>query len=219
MSARPGGAPAPQTAPQPVPQTAPRPSVPPAPVVPGGGRPSAPPVAAPVPPLSSPQYLSVPPGGQQGGQPGGGGRLLNEERSLHGGAEPRRPDAPATESDGPRKVKLTIARIDPWSAMKLSFLLSVAFAIATVVGAVVVWQVLDIMGVFDTLDSMLRDIAGSTSKFKLSDYIGLPRVVAIATVVSLFNVLITMALATLGAVLYNLAGSLVGGLNVTLSDD
>lgn len=148
------------------------------------------------------------------------GRLLGDERQYPQGESLRQPSRPAAaEADGPRKVKLTIARIDPWSAMKLSFLLSVAFAIATVVASVVLWEVLATMGVFDSLNTQLRDIAGPTSKFNLSDYIGLGRVVAIATVVSLVNVVVTMALATLGAVLYNLAGSLVGGLNVTLSDD
>ena len=103
--------------------------------------------------------------------------------------------------------------------MKLSFLLSVAFAVATVVASIVLWEVLDAMGVYDSLNTQLRDIAGPASKFDLGDYIGLGRVIAIATVVSLVNVVVTMALATLGAVLYNLAGSLVGGLSVTLSDD
>jgi hypothetical protein len=149
----------------------------------------------------------------------GGGRLLGEDRAYQPTEPARTTETPAADTDGPRKVKLTIARIDPWSAMKLSFLLSVAFAIATVVAAVVVWEVLDVMGIFDALNSMLRDVAGTSSKVDLNDYIGLGRVVAIATVVSLVNVVVTMALATLGAVLYNLAGSLVGGLNVTLSDD
>ncbi|HEY6794053.1 MAG TPA: DUF3566 domain-containing protein [Kineosporiaceae bacterium] len=116
-------------------------------------------------------------------------------------------------------MRLTVARVDPWSAMKLSFLLSVAFAIATVVASVVVWEVLDAMGVWDSLNSQLRDIAGPTSKFNLNDYVGLGRVMSIATLVAVVNVLVTMALATLGAVLYNIAASLVGGLNLTLSDD
>jgi hypothetical protein len=206
-----------------------RPGIPPAPVVPGSGRPSAGrPVQAPAgPPPGAP--LGAPlgaPGAQSqlagaSASPGApGGRLLGDERSYQPSeqARPAEP-APAADSDGPRKVKLTVARIDPWSAMKLSFLLSVAFAIATVVAAVVVWEVLDVMGIFDALNSMLRDVAGSSSKINMNDYIGLGRVVAIATVVSLVNVVVTMALATLGAVLYNLAGSLVGGLNVTLSDD
>jgi hypothetical protein len=104
--------------------------------------------------------------------------------------------------------------------MKLSFLLSVAFAIASVVATVVIWWVLDVIGVWDAVNSQLREIAGgSTSKFNIGDYIGLGRVVSIATLVAVVNVVVTMALATLGAVLYNIAGSLVGGLNVTLSDD
>jgi hypothetical protein len=132
--------------------------------------------------------------------------------------ESQRP-APATSSSGPRKVKLTVARIDPWSAMKMSFLLSVAFGIATVVAGVVIWEVLNAMGVFTQLNSQLRDIAGPTSKFDLGQYVGLGRVISLATFVAVVNVVVTMALATLGAVLYNIAGSLVGGLNLTLSDD
>ncbi|MDQ1287196.1 MAG: hypothetical protein QG622_761 [Actinomycetota bacterium] len=103
--------------------------------------------------------------------------------------------------------------------MKLSFLLSVAFAIATVVATIAVWQVLNVMGVFEQLNGTLRELAGNSSSFDIQDYIGLGRVTAVATLVSLVNVVVTMALATLGAVLYNLAGSLVGGLSVTLSDD
>lgn len=103
--------------------------------------------------------------------------------------------------------------------MKLSFLLSVAFAIATVVATIAVWQVLNVMGVFEQLNGTLRELAGNSSAFDIQDYIGLGRVTAVATLVSLVNVVVTMALATLGAVLYNLAGSLVGGLSVTLSDD
>jgi hypothetical protein len=163
------------------------------------------------------------------------GRLLGGNDHSHGEqafhkqrSEPQRAGASqrveqqpaqASETEGPRKVKLTVARIDPWSAMKLSFLLSVAFAIATVVASIAVWQVLNAMGVFDQLNATLRELAGNTSKFNIHDYIGLGRVTAIATLVSLVNVVVTMALSTLGAVLYNIAGSLVGGLSVTLSDD
>ena len=136
--------------------------------------------------------------------------------------EPVRPaavSAPGEPAAGPRKVRLTVARIDPWSAMKLSFLLSVAFAIATVVASVVIWEVLNSMGVWDSLNTQVRDIAGKTSKFNLSDYVGLGRVVSISTLIAVVNVLVMMALATLGAVLYNIAASLVGGINLTLSDD
>ena len=133
--------------------------------------------------------------------------------------EPARSGVPATSSSGPRKVKLTVARIDPWSAMKMSFLLSVACGIATVVAAFGVGEMLNAMGVFSELNAQLRDLAGKNSKFDLGQYVGLGRVISLATLVAVVNVVLTMALATLGAVLYNIAGSLVGGLNLTLSDD
>jgi transmembrane protein DUF3566 len=133
--------------------------------------------------------------------------------------EPARP-ADGAVATGPRKVRLTVARVDPWSVLKLSFLLSVAFAIATVVASIVIWEVLNAMGVWDSLNTQLRDLSGkSNSSFNLNDYVGLGRVVSITTLVAVVNVVVSMALATLGAVLYNIAASLVGGVNLTLSDD
>lgn len=116
-------------------------------------------------------------------------------------------------------MRLTLARVDPWSAMKLSFLLSVALGIALVVASVILWQVLNGMGVFDTLNGTLRGVGGPQSKFDLYDYVGLSRVVSLSVFVAVINVVIIMALASVGAFLYNIAGSLVGGLHVTLSDD
>ncbi len=138
-------------------------------------------------------------------------------------AAPSRPAAPPTSSQpvvtGPRTVRLTLARVDPWSVLKLSFLLSVALGIGLVTGTVVLWSVIDSMGVLDELNKVLRDIGGSNSTFSIYDYVGLGRVVSLSTFIGVINVVIIMALSTLGAFLYNIASSLVGGLHVTLSDD
>lgn len=115
-------------------------------------------------------------------------------------------------------MKLSVARVDPWSVMKLAFLLSVAIGIATVVAAVALWTVLDGMGVFSRLDGMLTEILGS-SEFDLFDYVGFGRVVSLSTVIAVANVVLITAIATLGAILYNIASSLVGGLHLTLTDD
>jgi Transmembrane domain of unknown function (DUF3566) len=120
---------------------------------------------------------------------------------------------------GPRTVRLTIARVDPWSVLKLAFLLSVALGIGLVTAAVVLWSVIDSMGVTTEVNKMLREILGSSSKFDVRDYVGLGRIVSLSTFLAVINVVIIMALATLGAFLYNIAASLVGGLHVTLSDD
>jgi hypothetical protein len=133
---------------------------------------------------------------------------------------PPRPAAPqqAPATAGPRKVRLTVARVDPWSVLKLSFLLSVALGVGLVTASVVLWTVLNSMGVFSALDTTLRDL-GNQSQFDIYSWVGLGRVVSLSTFIAVVNVVILMALSTLGAVLYNLASSLVGGLHVTLSDD
>ncbi len=124
--------------------------------------------------------------------------------------------APATAS---RTVRLTLARVDPISTAKLAFLLSVALGVALVAASVILWEMLNGLGVFDSLNSTFRSMGGMQTTFDLYDYIGLGRVVSVATLVAACNVLIISALSIVGAILYNIAGSLVGGLHVTLSDD
>jgi hypothetical protein len=121
---------------------------------------------------------------------------------------------------GPRKVRLTVARVDPWSAMKLSFLLSVAIGIALVVMAAVLWIILDGMGVFSDVDRTIGEVMGSdTGTFNLMDYLGFGRVLSLATVIAVIDVFLLTALSTLGAFLYNVCSSLVGGVHLTLTDD
>jgi len=137
-----------------------------------------------------------------------------EQQRLNGAPTATQAPAPA----GPRKVRLTVARLDPWSVLKLSFLLSVALGIGLVTASLILWEVLNGMGVFGKINSMVREISPGGG-FDVYTYVGMSRVVSLSTFIAVINVVIIMALSTLGAVLYNLAGSLVGGLQVTLSDD
>ena len=133
-------------------------------------------------------------------------------------AQARPAAAPAPASTG-RRVRLTVARVDPWSVMKISFLVSVAIGIAFVVMVAVLWLILDGMGVFTSVNRTISDVAGANSTFNLMDYIALPRVMSLAVVVGVIDVILLTALSTLGAFLYNVCSSLVGGLQLTLSDD
>ena len=120
-----------------------------------------------------------------------------------------------------RRVKLTVSRVDPWSAMKMSFLLSVALGIAMVVMVAVLWTILAGMGVFDQIDSMISQVlAGATTKpVSIKDFVGFGRVVSLSVVIAVLDVVIMTAIATLGAFLYNVCSALVGGLQLTLTDD
>ena len=127
----------------------------------------------------------------------------------------------ANRRPAPRRVKLTVSRVDPWSVMKMSFLLSVAVGIAGVVMVAVLWTVLSSMGVFADINRTVEEVLSSNngSRFDLMDYIGLGRVVSLSIVIGVIDVILMTALATLGAFLYNVSSSLVGGLQLTLTDD
>lgn len=121
----------------------------------------------------------------------------------------------------PRRARLRLTRIDPWSVMKTSFLLSIAFGIVTVVAVAVVWSVLGAAGVWDSIDNTVSDVLGSQSgaPFQVEDYVGTSRVLGFTMIVAVVDVILITAISTLGAFLYNLAAALLGGIEVTLAED
>ena len=130
--------------------------------------------------------------------------------------------APAEADDveyAPRKVRLTLSRIDPWSVMKMSFLLSIAIGIMIVVAAFVFWYALNDLGVFTSIDETIRKIVGTESELDVLQYVERDRVVSIAMIVAVVDVVLLTALSTIGAFLYNVVAALVGGVHMTLTDD
>ena len=124
------------------------------------------------------------------------------------------PGTGSTPVAGPRKVRLTVARVDPWSVLKLSFLLSVALGIVHRDGVGACSGRCSKRWASSRRSTTSCAASGSANtKFDINQWVGLSRVVSLTTVVAVVNVLIIMALSTLGAVLYNLASSLVGGLH------
>ncbi|MGB3761640.1 MAG: DUF3566 domain-containing protein [Ornithinimicrobium sp.] len=143
------------------------------------------------------------------GKPSGGA-----DRTRAPGAKPRR--------TGPRRVRLTIQRVDPWSVFKISLLVAVGLGIATVIMVAVLWTVLSGMNVFATINEFIVQVTSgedSASAFDLMQYIGLGRVLSLTVVFAVANVLLLTALATLSAFLYNVCAALVGGAHLTLSDE
>jgi hypothetical protein len=135
------------------------------------------------------------------------------------GPRPAEPQA-ARPSAGGRRVRLTLSRVDPWSALKMSFLLSVALGIAMVVAVAALWLLLKGMGVFDQVNNLVGSIIqDGDKKFDIMDFVGFGRVVSLSIVFAVIDVVIFTAIATLGAFIYNVSASLVGGLGLTLTDD
>ena len=133
----------------------------------------------------------------------------------------RRPRTGARTTPRVRKARLRVAKADPWSVMKVSFLLSIALGICTIVASAVLWMVMDAMGVFSSVGGTISEATGSTDSngFDLQSFLSLPNVLMFTTVIAVIDVVLATALATLGAFIYNLSAGFVGGVELTLAED
>ncbi|MGX4691008.1 DUF3566 domain-containing protein [Streptomyces sp. JNUCC 63] len=133
----------------------------------------------------------------------------------------RRPRTGARTVPRTRKARLRVAKADPWSVMKVSFMLSIALGICTIVASAVLWMVVDAMGVFSTVGGTISEATGSNESngFDLQSFLSLPNVLMFATIIAVIDVVLATALATLGAFIYNLSAGFVGGIELTLAED
>ncbi|MEU5043605.1 DUF3566 domain-containing protein [Streptomyces griseorubiginosus] len=133
----------------------------------------------------------------------------------------RRPRTGARTVPRTRKARLRVAKADPWSVMKVSFLLSIALGICTIVAAAVLWMVMDAMGVFSTVGGTISEATGSNESngFDLQAFLSLPNVLMFTSIIAVIDVVLATALATLGAFIYNLSAGFVGGVELTLAED
>lgn len=124
---------------------------------------------------------------------------------------------PADVPGGARRARLQMTRVDPWSTAKVSFVLSVGLAVAIIVAVALLWLLFSVAGVFDSVGRVLEETVGST--LAPGELFGFGRVIGLAFVISVVQVVLTTAFATLLASLYNLAAYFVGGLQVVLTED
>ena len=165
---------------------------------------------------------SAPQRDQWGGPPG------QRSADRDDATGPRRRHCSAADAPSPspvtkaRKARLVLARVDPWSVMKLSFLLAIGVAIVALVAVTILWSVLDSMGVFDSVGQTVESVTRSSDNAQgidILDYVAFDKVFSTVALFAGINVILMTALGTLAAFLYNLAASLVGGLHVTLTED
>jgi len=121
-----------------------------------------------------------------------------------------------------RKARLRLSRVDPWSVMKTSFLFSIAFGIMFWIATSVLWYVITSSGLFEAINAAIVNIIsnpGNTETWRIEDYVNGNKVLGIAALLAVINVVISTALGTLAAFLYNLSANILGGLELTLAED
>ena len=118
-----------------------------------------------------------------------------------------------------RRARLVVQKIDTWSVAKLIFLLSIALGIVTVVASVILWLFLQASGAFTGVNQLISSLGTGSTTVDISQMISLGQVALVTTIFAVVNTVVFTLLGMIGAILYNLAAKLVGGVTLTLSDE
>jgi len=152
-------------------------------------------------PRSAPQRRTDPSGSAPTGTTRSGSRIQVAARSK----------------GGPVRASMQIRRVDPWSALKVSLLLSVALFFVWMIAVAFLYLVLGGMGVWSKLNSNVGDLLTSNSGGG-GELVSAGSIFGGALLIGLVNIVLMTAMATIGAFVYNLSTDIVGGVEVTLAD-
>jgi hypothetical protein len=123
-----------------------------------------------------------------------------------------------TRHKGPVRASMQIRRVDPWSTLKVSLVLSVALFFVWMIAVAFLYLVLGGMGVWSKLNSNVGDLLTSTGGSAGGELVSSGTIFGGAALIGLVNIVLLTAMATAGAFIYNLTTDLVGGVEVTLAD-
>jgi len=121
---------------------------------------------------------------------------------------------------GRRQAHLTLARVEPWSVMKFSFIASVVAFIILFVAVTVLYSVLSALGVFTSLQHTVTTITSSqgSSGTNISPWFSESKILGYTGMLGALNIILITAMSTIGAVIYNLIGKAFGGIEMTLRE-
>ena len=134
--------------------------------------------------------------------------------ALGGAAASARPGTQA------RRADLVVSRLEPWSVMKFSFLMSLVAWVVLFVAVAFLYFVLSSLGVFTSIQHTLTSVTSSSgsSGTQLSHWFSASRVLGYTMLLGAVNIVLITALSTVGAMIYNLVTHLGGGIEVTLRE-
>jgi Transmembrane domain of unknown function (DUF3566) len=119
-----------------------------------------------------------------------------------------------------RQAHLTVARIEPWSVMKFSFVVSLVAFVILFVAVSVLYGSLSALGVFDSLQRVVTSVTSSQNSagVNAAKWFTASKVLGYTALLGSLNIVLITAMATIGAVVYNLTSRLIGGVEVTLRE-
>jgi Transmembrane domain of unknown function (DUF3566) len=119
-----------------------------------------------------------------------------------------------------RRADLVVARLEPWSVMKFSFLMSLVAWVVLFVAVAFLYFTLSSLGVFTSLQHTLSSVTSSSnsSGMNLNHWFSASRILGYTMLLGAVNIVLITALCTVGSMIYNLVTHLGGGIEVTLRE-
>jgi hypothetical protein len=136
------------------------------------------------------------------------------------GASPAGTRPKASSKRSSRQAHLTIARVEPWSVMKFSFVVSLVAFVILFVAVSVLYGTLSALGVFTSLQHVVQSVTSSqdSSGVNAAKWFTASRILSYTALLGALNIVLITAMSTIGAVVYNLTSRLIGGVEVTLRE-
>jgi hypothetical protein len=126
----------------------------------------------------------------------------------------------AAPAKSARKAHLRLARFDPWSVMKFSFVMSLVCFVILFVAVGLLYALLAGLGVFSALETTVQELGSEQGGggVDAGSWFSPLRIMGYTALLGALNVLLITALSTVGAVIYNSVADIVGGVEVTLKE-
>ena len=119
----------------------------------------------------------------------------------------------------PRLASLQVRRIDPWTALKISLVVSIVMFFVWMIAIGVLYLSLDAMGVWSKINSTYTTLVVAPDSTKTPPTLITPgKVFGVTAVIGAVNIVLFTALSAITAFVYNAAAGMVGGVEVTLGE-
>lgn len=130
---------------------------------------------------------------------------------------------PAPKKDkkaGGRGAQLVVAKIEPWSVMKFSFLAALVAWVVLFVAVAALYYMLSSLGVFSQIEQTIGLVTSTQNSLgsNAASWFAASTVLGYTMLVGAIDVVLITVIATIGAVIYNAITRLTGGIEVTLKD-
>jgi hypothetical protein len=159
-------------------------------------------------PMAAPQHVGQP-GSRPPAVPGPGPRPGSE--NARRAKTTRRP---------PRLASLQLKRVDPWTVLKISLIVSIVMFFVWMIAVGILYLTLGTMDVWSKINDTFSTLtsAPDAAATGQTDLITAARVFGVTAIIGAINIVLFTALATVAAFIYNAAAAMSGGVELTLGE-